>query len=103
MWSSKKRVPFLSLGVFIHTSDLTVSYLSGVLPGWAIPSRGNTQQTAPPPSRLFPPQIQPDGVTLEYNPYSWNLVLPPFWVLGGCLGSWMGKGTAPLSPFPLPL
>lgn len=25
-------------------------------------------------SHLFPPQVQPDGVTLEYNPYSWNLV-----------------------------
>lgn len=25
-------------------------------------------------SHVFAPQIQPDGVTLEYNPYSWNLV-----------------------------
>lgn len=25
-------------------------------------------------SRVFSPQVQPDGVTLEYNPYSWNLV-----------------------------
>ena len=74
----------------------------------------NTQQDDLPPlhpppswlwefSHLFPPQIPPDGVTLEYNPYSWNLVSLPLWVLGGCLSSWMGKGTAPLNPFPLPL
>lgn len=47
-------------------------------------------------------RLQPDGVTLEYNPYSWNLVSLPLWVLGGCLSSWMGKGTAPLNHFHFP-
>lgn len=32
-------------------------------------------------SHVFPPQVQPDGVTLEYNPYSWNLVWAVLWVL----------------------
>lgn len=32
-------------------------------------------------SHIFPSQVQPDGVTLEYNPYSWNLVWAVLWVL----------------------
>lgn len=68
--------PFESLGFLIGTIGLTICTFQGFCPNGKCPAPWPFLLPSWPlaVSHLSPPQVQPDGATLEYNPYSWNLV-----------------------------
>lgn len=68
-WRCSQCALLLSLGSLVCTIDLTFYTSQGFCPSVECPAQWPLAL-----SSVSPLQVQPDGATLEYNPYSWNLV-----------------------------